>query len=221
MVAAFADDPSSCSQRTMTLERVNRLVESAEVEAGVGEGTQNRPAQTDRRAWKGEALGTQQIAMSASDVATGRQHVIGLDHGCPGNRQRFAGRLRRGQGPLDVTPGSIGRAAQAVQVAQVLARQDFTAGFTRSDEAVGRDFEQRNRLGVVLRDRGLAEDQRRPWMLDIPAAEAAQPPASLVESAMLSPRAVETQQVGVRPVPSGRTLALREWRRGRLIGERR
>ena len=152
----------------MTLERVNRLVESAEVEAGVGEGDQNRPAQTDRRAWKGEALGTQQIAMSASDVATGRQHVIGLDHGCSGHGQRFPGRLRRGQGPLDLTPRSIGRAAPAVQVAQVLARQDFTAGFTRSDEAFGGDFEQRNRLRVVLRrswrGRGPASamDARRP-----------------------------------------------------------
>ena len=184
----------------MTLERVDRLVESAEVEAGVGEAEQNRSAQSDRRAWKREALGAQQIAMSAADVAARRQHMIGLDHGCPGDGQRFLGRFRRGHGPLDLTPRSIGRAAPAVQVAQVLARQDFTAGFTRSDEAFGGDFEQRNRLACSF-------CSNVAWPRTSVGHGCSTSPAPRRRSRLRAssnlpcslPDAVETQQVVVRP----------------------
>jgi hypothetical protein len=104
-------------------------------------------------------------------------------------------------------------------VAQVLARQDLTARFTRPDEAIGGGFEQRNRLCFVVLNRGLAKDQGGPWVLDVAGAETAQPAARLAEIAVLSPDALEAQQVAVGPLLSGRPVAPGERRRGGLIGE--
>ena len=144
-------------QRTMALQRVDRLVEPAEVERRVAKSEQDRAAQPDRASRKCKAFGTPQRAIGAGNVAAGVHRLSGVNHRRPGNRQRIFGRLRNRYRSFDLSPGGIERAAQPVQVAQVLARHDLAGRFTRLDEPLGSQLVERDALCLVLFDGGVGQ----------------------------------------------------------------
>ena len=189
------------AQRAMPLQRLDRLIESAEIERRVGQVPQDRAAQPDRAAGKCETLGATERPIGAADVAAGVDDLAGVNHRRPRDDQRVLGRFGHGHGPFDLAPRGIERTADAVQVAQVLTRHHFAGGFTGSDEAFGGELVERNALRLVLLEGGVGQDQRGPRVLQRPAPQPAQPPARFLEETMPVADPVETRQVHVGPAP--------------------
>ena len=160
----------------MALERVNRRIRVAQVQACPCEVEEDGAAQADRRRGRHQTIRPYQHAMHATDVATGGHRMHGLDDTRARHDQRILRRLCRSHRPRDVTGGDVDLAAQPELVREVLPRDDLALGFTRSREPRCRRFIERDRWSALqLVERDVGEHERRPRMLGVAGSHRSKP----------------------------------------------
>ena len=133
------------AQRPMTVERLERVFRAAEIDVRVGEAEQDRAPEANRCPCRCEVIGSHQLAMRTADVASSRHGMCRIDDSGPGDGQRLASRLRRGDGSSDVTSRRFDVTAQPELIRQVLTRDHLAIGIAQLRKCLRRPFVQINR----------------------------------------------------------------------------
>ena len=197
------------AQRPMTVERLERVFRAAEIDVRVGKAEQDRAPEANRcTTCRCEVIGSHELAMRTADVASSRHRMRRIDDSGPGDGQRLARRLRRGDGSSDVASRRVDVTAQPELIRQVLTRDHLAIGVAQLRKCLRRPFVQINRsIAPQLVERQVGEHERRPWMLRIAGAQRDQTTAHHVQLTPLQPHLAEAHQLVVRPGLSRTGLA--------------